>query len=140
MNQLLRLLEHADQWGIQPDVYVTTAAEVARKLEKRGRTYMIGECNRKTPVAVLKVISRVFRIAVKEKPDVIITTGSMPLAMLCLAGRLFGAKIVWIDSIANTERFSVSGRLMVHFADLFLTQWPELSKRNPKAKYAGALI
>jgi UDP-N-acetylglucosamine:LPS N-acetylglucosamine transferase len=76
----------------------------------------------------------------KERPDVVITTGSLPLAMVCLSAKLFGAKIVWIDSIANVERFSVSGRLVRHFVDLFLTQWPELAQEYKNVEYAGAIV
>lgn len=140
MNQLLLLLEQSDRWPVQPEFYVTTMPQLSKTLEKRGRTYVIGECNRRRPFDVLKVLFRAFRITLKEKPDVILTTGSMPIAMLCLTAKLFQAKIIWIDSVANTERFSLSGRLMVHFADLFLTQWPMLAKNCPRAEYVGEII
>ena len=140
MNQLLLLLEQSDQWPMQPDFYVTTMPQLSEMLSKRGRAYVIGECNRHHPIETIKVILRAFRIVFKERPDLIITTGSMPIAMLCLVSKLFGAKVVWVDSVANTERFSMSGRLMIRFADLFLTQWPELARTNPKAEYAGEII
>ena len=60
--------------------------------------------------------------------------------MMCLSAKLFGAKIVWIDSIANTKKFSVSGRLMYHVADLFLTQWADLAQKHIKAQYVGNLL
>jgi UDP-N-acetylglucosamine:LPS N-acetylglucosamine transferase len=86
------------------------------------------------------VIIRSFFIALKERPDVVITTGSMPLAFFCLFAKLFSAKIVWIDSIANIEQFSMSGRLVKTFADIFLTQWPDLTKNDEKAEYVGAIL
>ena len=140
MNQLLRLLDYSGNWLAQPSIYVTTQPELAGKLQRRGKTYVIGECNRHHPLAALMIFFRSFGILWKDKPDVIITTGSMPLAMLCLAAKLFGKKVVWIDSIANTERFSVSGRLMYHFADLFLTQWPKLASQHLKAEFVGTIL
>jgi len=140
MNQLLRLLDHCGTWPIQPSLFVTTQPELAGKLGRNGKTYVIGECNRQHPLAALAVLFRSFRIMLKEKPDVIVTTGSMPLAMLCIVAKLFGKKVVWIDSIANTERFSVSGRLVYHFADIFLTQWPKLASQHRKAEFAGAIL
>lgn len=140
MNQLLRLLDHSGNWPFQPSIYVTTQPELAGKLQRRGKTYVIGECNRHHPLAALMIIFRSFGIVWKDKPDVIITTGSMPLVMLCLAAKLCRKKVVWIDSIANTERFSVSGRLMYHFADLFLTQWPKLASQHPKAEFVGTIL
>jgi len=140
LNQLLKVLNYSEDWITQPSVYITTQPELAGKLEKRGRTYIIGECNRYHPLAAINIIFKGFVLMLKEKPDVIITTGSMPIAMICLVAKLFRKKIIWIDSIANTERFSLSGRLMYHFADLFLTQWPHLAKTHRKAEYVGAIL
>jgi len=77
---------------------------------------------------------------IKERPDVVITTGSLPLAITCLCAKLFGAKIAWIDSIANIERFSLSGQMIRPFADLFLTQWAQLAEKYTDVEYAGALV
>ncbi len=140
MNQLLRLLDYSQEWTTQPSIFLTTQSELAGKLEKRGKTYIIGECNRYHPLAAIKIIFIGVKIMVKDRPDVILTTGSMPIAMICLVAKLFRKKVIWVDSIANTERFSLSGRLMYHFADLFLTQWPELANTHEKAEYAGAIL
>jgi UDP-N-acetylglucosamine:LPS N-acetylglucosamine transferase len=140
MNQLLKLLEKSGSWPHPPSFYVTSVRALAEKLVQRGPVYVIGECNRQHPLRVLGVLVRSLRVVMKERPDVVITTGSLPLAMVCLSAKLFGAKIVWIDSIANVERFSVSGRLVRHFVDLFLTQWPELAQEYKNVEYAGAIV
>jgi beta-1,4-N-acetylglucosaminyltransferase len=139
-NQLLRLLEHSDAWVAQPSFYVTTMPELKSAFEDKAPTYVIGECNRMNPFRVLLVLFRAFNILIKERPDLIITTGSMPIAMLCVLSKLFGTKIIWIDSIANTKSLSMSGSFMRFFADLFLTQWPEVSERYNGVEYVGELI
>ncbi|KPL20678.1 MAG: hypothetical protein AMJ75_11415 [Phycisphaerae bacterium SM1_79] len=140
MNELLRLLEVSQDWPEPPSFYVTTMEELAGKLRQRGPVYVIGECNRQHPLKAFGVLIRSLKVAIRGRPDVVITTGSLPLAIVCLCARLTGAKITWIDSIANIERFSLSGRMMRHFADLFLTQWPELAERYPNVEYVGAII
>lgn len=140
MNQLLRLLAETGDWPAKPSVYVTTLPAVARPLAERGRVHVIGECDRNHPFKAFGVLARAARFALRERPDVVITTGSLPLAMVCAACKLLGARIVWIDSIANARRLSMSGRFVRTFADLFLVQWPELAKRYPGATYAGAII
>ena len=140
MNQLLRLLDHADLWPEYPSFYVTTLEEMVAKLKEKGPVYVIGEYNRHHPLLALRSLIRCLGVTFKERPDVVVTTGSMPLAFFCLTAKIFGAKIVWIDSIANIERFSMSGRFVYRFADLFLTQWPELASRDKKAKFAGAIL
>ncbi len=140
MNELLKLLEASQNWPQSPAFYVTTLEALAGKLAQLGPVYIIGECNRQHPLKALRVLMRSLKVVLKERPDVVITTGSLPLAMVCLSAKLFGAKIVWVDSIANIERFSLSGRMMLPFADLFLTQWPELAQRYKNVEYAGAIV
>lgn len=140
MNQLLKLLEKSHNWPKHSLFCVTTLEALAEKLAKRGPVYVIGECNRQHPLRVIGVFVRSLRVVMKERPDVVITTGSLPLAIFCISAKFFGAKIVWIDSIANIERFSLSGRMVLHFADLFLTQWPALSREYKKVEYVGAIV
>lgn len=140
LNQLMKLMENTQQWPEYEAFYVTTMPEVAKKLSKLGPVYVTAECNRRHPLRAVAIMLKSFGLVIRKKPDVVITTGSMPIAMLCIAARLTGAKVVWIDSIANIERLSMSGRLMRHFADLFLTQWPELTQKYQNIEYAGAII
>ena len=140
MNQMLKLLEISERWPESPSFCVTTMKELAEKMERWGPVYIIGECNRYHPLKTLVVFIRSLRIMVREHPDVVITTGSLPLAMICISAKLLGAKIVWIDSIANLECLSMSGRIVRYFADLFLAQWPELSEKYKNVEYVGAIL
>lgn len=140
MNQLLKLLEMSGSWPQSPSFCVSTLEALAGRLEEWGPVYVIGECNRRHPLNALRVLIRSLRIAVKERPDVVITTGSLPLAMVCFCAKLLGAKVIWIDSIANVERLSMSGRMVRYFADLFLTQWPELTLKYRNIEYVGAIL
>jgi len=140
MNELLALLEKSQNWPQPTSFYLTTLEVLSGKLARKGRVYIIGECNRRHPLKIFVVLMRSIKIMMRERPDVLITTGSLPLAIACLAAKLFGAKIVWIDSIANIERFSLSGRMVIHFADLFLTQWPELAQGRRNVECAGAIV
>ena len=137
MSQLLKL---ADSWAGQDVFYVTTTEVVRQKLQKSSRVYAVGECNRQHPFRVIQVFYRCIKIVCREHPDIVISTGAAPGLLLCLAAKIFGAKIVWVDSIANVERLSMSGRMIRHFADLFLTQWPEFAQRYRNVEYAGAVV
>lgn len=140
MNQLLQLLEHTNSWPQKPTFFVTTLDILASKLAEKGPTYVLGECNRYQPFRAIRTLICCIVIVLRERPDVVITTGALPLAFFCLISKLLGARIVWIDSIANIEQFSMSGRLVKKFSDLFLTQWPELVKGDEKVEYAGTII
>ena len=91
------------------------------------------------PYACLQMLYTVISI----KPDVVISTGALPGLLAILFGRLIGAKCIWVDSIANSEELSMSGRVAGKFAHLWLTQWEHLScKGSDKSKpeYAGKVL
>ncbi|WP_050775103.1 PssD/Cps14F family polysaccharide biosynthesis glycosyltransferase [Desulfonatronospira thiodismutans] len=141
LNQLILLIDNATNWPCKPDLCVTTHQQVVGKLSnKYGNTVVLGDCNRNTILGIINVLYKSFLIAKKYKPKVIISTGSLPIAIFCLWGKIMGARIIWIDSIANIDSLSMSGKLVYRFADLFLVQWEELVSIFPKAKYSGKLI
>lgn len=137
ISQLLKLTEC---WNGYEAFYVTTTEVVREKLNRLGEVYVVGECNRQHPIRVITVLMKCIRIIFKEKPDVIISTGAAAGCMLCFMGQLIGAKVIWIDSITNVERISLSGRMVRYIADLFLVQWPELAGKYKKVEYVGTLI
>jgi hypothetical protein len=51
-----------------------------------------------------------------------------------------GAKIVWVDSITNVDRLSLSGWLVRHIADLFIVQWAELAQKYHGTEYVGTIV
>lgn len=65
-----------------------------------------------------------------ERPEVIISTGAAPGYLGLRIGKWFGARTIWIDSIANAEKLSLSGQLVRNCADLWLTQWPHLARQD----------
>jgi len=139
MTELVALLEHQAEWPMTPAVYVSTLDLADTYAHSGVRTYRIGECDRHRPLRALRSIVRSVRIVHRERPSCVVTTGSLPLALFCLVAKLYGASIIWIDSVSQIDRISVSGRLIRPFADLFFVQWPELASRYAGVRYAGEL-
>lgn len=139
-GHLTQLLKIADSWKEYDTFFITTSSVVKEKLKKYGNVYVTCESNREHPFKLIKVLMSCFRILLKEKPDVIISTGASVGCIVCVLGKLSGAKVIWIDSITNVERLSLSGRLVLPFANLFLTQWQKLSNKYPNVSYEGTLI
>lgn len=141
-TELLILLNAARGiWPVEPSVYITTMHIAAEGFARHGKpVHVIGECDRSKPLQVIAVLFRTLWLAIQERPDAVVTTGSMPLAMFCVWAKLLGAKIVWIDSVAQVDEMSVSGRLMQRVADLCLVQWPDVAARNANVEYAGEVL
>ena len=73
----------------------------------------------------------------KIKPDVIVTTGAHSAGPMCCIGKIFGSKIIYIETFANIHSKTVTGRIVYKFADLFIVQWESMLKLYPKAIYGG---
>lgn len=58
----------------------------------------------------------------------------------CYLGKLFGAKLVYIESGGNVYTPTLTGKLMYPIADLFIVQWEPALKFFPKAILGGPLI
>ena len=121
--QLLRLKPAFDSSEL---VFISTEPSFAETV-KGYRFYTVPDANRWNKMQVLKMAIQVFKIIRREKPDVVISTGAAPGLLGIIAGKTVGAKTIWIDSIANVEKLSLSGKLASRVASRTYTQWPHLA-------------
>ncbi len=73
----------------------------------------------------------------KYHPDYIVTTGAHTAGPICCLGKIFGSKIIYIETFANIHSKTITGRLIYKFADTFIVQWESMLKLYPKASYEG---
>jgi UDP-N-acetylglucosamine:LPS N-acetylglucosamine transferase len=74
---------------------------------------------------------------IKIRPKVIVTTGAHTAGPMCCIGKIFGSKIIYIETFANIYTKTITGRLVYHFADVFIVQWESMLKLYPKAILGG---
>jgi hypothetical protein len=108
--------------------YLTTLASYREQVGPAARFYAVRDANRDTKVRLLWMALRIALVLLWEWPDVVVSTGAAPGYVAIRMGKLMGARTVWIDSMANAERLSLSGRRVGRHADLWLTQWPHLAE------------
>ena len=89
---------------------------------------------------VFKNLFRCIKIIKSFRPDTIVTTGAQVGGIMCLIGKLFGAKIIYIESMARIDTLSKTGKNIYRFADKFYVQWETLTKKYKKCEYLGRLI
>jgi len=80
------------------------------------------------------------RIYFKKRPEFILSTGSGVAIATCLIGKIFGSKIIYIETGARIHTPSKTGKLLYFFSDLFIVQWKPLLKFFPKAVFGGLLF
>lgn len=90
--------------------------------------------------AIIYNVFKCISIIVSYKPETIITTGAQVGGIMCFIGKLFGKKIIYIESLAKIDSLSVTGRNVYKFADKFYVQWETLANKYEKAEYIGRLM
>ena len=55
-------------------------------------------------------------------------------------GRLYGARVVYVESFTRIEGPSLSCRMIAPVAERVYAQWPELARAMPAARYEGSLF
>lgn len=118
--------------------YVTTSPSLASSLPG-AKFRIVSDCNRDQPIKLIRCCYETFVIIHSLRPDVVVTTGAAPGLFAIAAGRLLGSRTIWVDSLANTERLSLSGRIAMRIASLTLTQWKHLSRPNGPHYYGEIL-
>jgi UDP-N-acetylglucosamine:LPS N-acetylglucosamine transferase len=119
--------------------YLTTMPGLAAEDGLAAESAVVPDCNRDAPLRMLAAALRVGAHLLRHRPHVVISTGALPGVIALALGRLLGARTIWIDSIANAEEMSMSGRLARRVAHLWLSQWPHVAEAEG-ATYAGAVL
>jgi UDP-N-acetylglucosamine:LPS N-acetylglucosamine transferase len=134
--QLRRLLPAFEGLDV---AFVSVQADYAADVAGR-RFHVVRDANRWDRLALLVLAFQIAHVLWRERPDIIVTTGAAPgLLALAIGKVLFGARTLWLDSIANCERISGSGKLARRFADVWLTQWPHL-RQESRPDHWGAVL
>lgn len=122
-------------------VLVTEKTAYRAAVEGVRRRYLL-QVNRREWSCIPKLAVNALRslwIFLAERPDVVVCTGVLATAPLCLVCKLFGKKLIFIESYAKVKTPTLTGKLLYPFADRFYVQWRELLEFYPKARYVGGL-
>lgn len=110
------------------DVAYATVSEAYRQEAGAARFYTVQDVTRWDIARWGQTIAKLLWILWRERPDVVVSTGALPGYFALRLAKWFGARTVWLDSIANVEELSMSGQKAGRHADLWLTQWPQLAR------------
>jgi len=133
--QLLRLSEAFEGHDV---VFATTQRDCSSQVPGH-RFHVIPDATRWNKARLVLLFLRVISIVVAEKPDVVISTGAAPGCFALYVGRCLGAKTIWLESLANVRKYSLSTKLVKPVAGLYLTQWHHMS-RPEGPYYKGSLL
>ena len=138
LSELMMLSPLMDQY----DSFVVTEKTGYKAVPEGMRCYRVFQVNRREWSCIPRMMANAFcslKIHLKERPDVVICTGVLATVPLCLLCKLFGKKLVFIESYAKVKTPTRTGKLLYPFADRFYIQWPELKEFYPEAVFIGGI-
>lgn len=129
--------------GEDNEIFIVTEKTKYNKNDSKIK-YYVKQVNRKEFLFIFKMICILFKslyIFVKEKPDVIISTGVLATIPMLYIGHIFKKKVVYIESFAKINSPTMTGNLIYkkHIADQFYVQWESMLEFYPEAIYKGGI-
>ncbi len=146
-GHLRQLLDLESVWLRHDHFFVSTDFSLGQSVARNHRMHFVKEYGfgmwhqkrrLELMLAMFVNLLQAIRIIIRERPQLVITTGAAAIFWTILLARLCGARLVSIESFARMEAPSVYGRLARPFADHLVVQserlrafWPEAIVLDP---------
>lgn len=127
-------------WQNKERFWVTFDKEDARSLlvgEKMYSCYY--PTNRSIKALIINTILAL-KVLRKEKPDLIISAGAAVAVPFFYLGKLFGAKLIYIEVFDRIDQPTMTGKMVYPITDKFIVEWEEMKKVYPKAINLGSIF
>ncbi len=136
-GHLSEILQLKEAFEGHDTFFVTYESVRTRQLEHRYLLRNIGT----NPLLMATAALFILRILLKERPRVIVSTGSEIAIPAFYLAKLFRIKTIFIESWTRVDRPTGTGKIVYPVSDVFLVQWEQmLSKYGKKARYEGAIL
>lgn len=109
---------------------------------KSKKNYYVPQTNRKEFFFFFKfiyIIIKSFAIFLKEKPDIVISTGALISIPLCIIAKIFKRKLVFIESFAEVNHQTKTGKYLYKYSDVFIVQWKSMLNFYENAIFIGSI-
>lgn len=120
--------------------WVTFDKEDARSLLEGERVYPCYYPTNRNIKNLLRNTVVAWKVLRKEKPDLIISSGAAVSVPFFYLGKLFGAKLIYIEVFDRIDKPTLSGRLVYPIVDKFIVQWEEQKQVYKKAINLGSIF
>jgi UDP-N-acetylglucosamine:LPS N-acetylglucosamine transferase len=139
-GHLTHLMQLKNWWLNKDRFWVTFPKEDAKSLLKNERKYWCHYPTNRSIKNLIKNLFVAFKVLYNERPDIIISSGAGPAVPFFYIGKLFGAKVIYIEVYDRITSPTLTGKLVYPICDKFIVQWEEQKKFYPKAVNLGGLF
>lgn len=127
-------------WEVFDHFWVTFSGQDTSSLLRNEKVYWAYCPTNRNIKNLLRNIILAIKILMREKPDVIISTGAGVSVPFIYIAKILSIKAIYIESLTRINILSLSGKMVYPIVDHLIVQWPELEKRYEKAKFIGQVI
>lgn len=127
-------------WENKEHFWVTFDKEDARSLLEGEEMYSCYFPTNRNIKNLIKNTVVAWKVLRKERPDLIISSGAAVAVPFFYLGKLFGAKLIYIEVFDRIDKPTLTGRLVYPIVDKFIVQWEEQKKVYPKAVNLGSIF
>lgn len=127
-------------WKDKDRFWVTFDKEDARSILENEKVIA---CYYPTNRNIKNLIKNTFlaiKVLLKERPDLIISSGAAVAVPFFYIGKILGAKLIYIEVFDRIDKPTVTGKLVYPIVDKFIVQWEEQKKVYPKAINLGSIF
>lgn len=127
-------------WEDKKRFWVTFEKEDAKSILKDERKYYCYYPTNRSLKALLINTKLALKVIRKEKPDLIISSGAAVAVPFFYLGKLFGAKLIYIEVFDRIDKPTLTGKLVYPIVDSFIVEWEEMKTVYPKAINLGSIF
>lgn len=127
-------------WSQKERFWVTFDKEDARSMLNGEKVYSCYYPTNRNIKNLIRNTGIAWKILKKETPDLIISTGAAVAVPFFYLGKIFGAKLIYIEVFDRINKPTMTGRLVYPITDRFIIQWEEMKKVYPKAINLGSIF
>lgn len=139
-GHLFQLYQLKDWWEKYDRFWVTDRGGDSDYLLKDEKVYYGHFPENRNWVNGIKNFFLGLKILLKEKPNLLVSTGAGIAPPIFLAGKILGCRLIFIESYTFIKHPSLSGRIVSLFVDKFLVQHKIQKQFYKKAEFWGSTI
>ncbi len=127
-------------WGTKDRFWATFNKEDAQSLLKDEKIYPCYYPTNRSLKALIKNSVIAWNVLLKERPDLIISSGAAVAVPFFYLGKCFGAKTIYVEVFDRINKPTITGKLVYPISDKFIVEWEEMKKVYPKAINLGSIF
>ena len=127
-------------WGTKDRFWVTFNKEDAQSLLKDEKIHPCYYPTNRSLKALIKNSVIAWNVLLKERPDLIISSGAAVAVPFFYLGKCFGAKTIYVEVFDRINKPTITGKLVYPISDKFIVEWEEMKKVYPKAINLGSIF